>query len=106
VAVEAEFIPLEVVTAPANRHDSSHLGETLDSIAELLSGERPRRPRLQPRRHQKASGEGWHDWRDLERGKPALLEARTRWVVERTTSRREAHKKLWCTESRGQLVDL
>ena len=41
-----------------------------------------------------------------EKGKPAALQATKRWVVERTSSWHNAHKKLaWCTEKRGQVVD-
>ena len=40
------------------------------------------------------------------KGKPAPLEATKRWVVERTSSWHNAHKKLaWCTERRGRVVD-
>jgi IS5 family transposase len=35
VAVDAEGIPLGVITAPANRHDSPLLSETLDTVGEL-----------------------------------------------------------------------
>ena len=41
-----------------------------------------------------------------EKGKPAPFWATNRWVVERTSSRHNAHKKLvWCTERRGRVVD-
>ncbi len=41
-----------------------------------------------------------------EKGKPAPLAATERWVVERTNSWHNAHKKLlWCTERRGQVID-
>jgi IS5 family transposase len=41
-----------------------------------------------------------------ERGKPAPLRATKRWVVERTSSWHNAHKKLLsCTERRGEVVD-
>jgi len=41
-----------------------------------------------------------------EKGKPAPLVATKRWVVERTNSWNNAHKKLvWCTERRRQVVD-
>jgi hypothetical protein len=41
-----------------------------------------------------------------KKGKPAPLEATKRWVVERTSSWHNAHKKLvWCTERRGRVVD-
>jgi len=34
-AVDAEGIPLGTITAPANRHDSPLLGETLDALEVL-----------------------------------------------------------------------
>jgi IS5 family transposase len=41
-----------------------------------------------------------------EKGKPAPLQATERWVVERTNSWNNAHKKLvWCTERRGRVID-
>jgi hypothetical protein len=41
-----------------------------------------------------------------EKGKPAPLAATKRWVVERTSSWHNAHKKLvWCTERRGEVID-
>jgi hypothetical protein len=41
-----------------------------------------------------------------ENGKPAPLNATGRWIVERTNSWQNAHKKLvWCTERRARMVD-
>jgi Transposase DDE domain len=41
-----------------------------------------------------------------EKGKPAPLQATKRWVVERTNSWHNAHKKLvWCTERRRSVID-
>jgi hypothetical protein len=41
-----------------------------------------------------------------EKGKPAPLQATKRWVVERTNSWHNAHKKLvWCTERRERVID-
>jgi hypothetical protein len=41
-----------------------------------------------------------------EKGKPAPLKAGMRWVVERTNSWSNAHKKLvWCTERCGRVID-
>ena len=41
-----------------------------------------------------------------QKGKPSSLGATKRWVVERTSSWHNAHKKLvWCTERRGRVVD-
>jgi hypothetical protein len=37
-AVDARGIPLGTVTAPANRHDTPPLAETLDAVAETLGG--------------------------------------------------------------------
>ena len=41
-----------------------------------------------------------------KKGKPAPLGATKRWVVERTNSWSNAHKKLlWCTEREGRVID-
>jgi IS5 family transposase len=41
-----------------------------------------------------------------EKGKPTPLTATKRWVVERTNSWNNAHKKLvWCTERSGRVID-
>jgi len=41
-----------------------------------------------------------------EKGKPAPLGSTKRWVVERTNSWSNAHKKLvWCTEREGRVID-
>jgi IS5 family transposase len=41
-----------------------------------------------------------------KKGEPAPLKAGMRWVVERTNSWSNAHKKLlWCTERCGQVID-
>jgi hypothetical protein len=41
-----------------------------------------------------------------EKGKPAPPAATKRWVVERTNSWQNAHKKLvWCTERRDRVID-
>ena len=41
-----------------------------------------------------------------QKGKPAPLGATNRWVVERTNSWQNAHKKLvWCTERQGRVID-
>ncbi len=108
VAVDAEGIPLGVVIAPANRHDSPLLlGETLDSAGELPQ-------------HSSVHLDRAYDskiTRDLlksrsligvisEKGKPAPLKAGMRWIVERTNSWHNAHKKLlWCTERQGRVID-
>lgn len=110
-AVDASGIPLGTVTAPANRNDSPLLGETLDAASEALGGlpelatvhldrgydSSPTRERL---RERGLLGE------ISARGKPAPLASTKRWVVERTNSWHNAHKKLvWCTERVGRVID-
>ncbi len=111
VAVDADGIPLGAVAAPANRHDSPLLPETLDIVEEIL-GALPDSARVHLDRGydsdltRKRLAE-----RDLtgvisEKGKPSPLGATNRWVVERTNSWHNAHKKLvWCTEQRARVVD-
>ena len=110
-AVDAEGIPIGGVTAPANRHDSPMLVPTLKEASELVGG--------------LPEGTSVHLYRgydsDLtcerlaergllaeisQKGKPSPLGATKRWVVERTSSWHNAHKKLvWCTERRGRVID-
>jgi transposase len=110
VVVDGRGIPLGTITAPANRHDSPLLAPTLDvakalgMVAEGATVHLDRGYDSQPTRA-----------RLLERGlvaeisrkgRPAPLNATKRWVVERTNSWHNAHKKLlWCTEKRGRVVD-
>ena len=74
MAVDAEGIPLGAVSAPANRHDSPLLVPTLETASEALG----------------ALPEGAISGK----GKPAPFGATIRWVVERTSSWHNAHKKL------------
>ncbi len=110
-AVDAHGIPLGTVTAPANHHDSpllvntlKHAGASVGGLPEGTSVHLDRgydsdltRERLE---------EGGLLAEISQRGKPAPLQAAKRWVVERTSSWHNAHKKLvWCTERRGRVVD-
>lgn len=110
-AVDASGIPLGTVTAPANRHDSPLLAPTLDATVETLGGlpegtnvhldrgydSDPTRELLEDRGLL---------WQISKKGKPAPFWATNRWVVERTGSWHNAHKKLvWCTERRGRVID-
>jgi hypothetical protein len=90
VAVDADDIPLGLATAPANRHDSPLLGETMDSMEEIL-GALPEPVRVHLDRSydsdliRKRLAE-----RDLigvisEKGKSAALQATNRWVVDAPT---------------------
>jgi IS5 family transposase len=112
-AVDAKGIPLGTVTAPANRHESPLLTETLDAVAQTL-GELPQSTSIHLDR-------GYDSETTRQRlrehalkaeispkGEPAPLAATKRWVVERTSSwqAKLAHKKLvWCTERRGRVID-
>ena len=110
-AVDAQGIPLGVIAAPANRHDSPLLADTLDAVVEAL-GPLPERTSVHLDRGYDSdlTRERLAD-RGLigaisEKGKPAPLQATKRWVVERTNSWQNAHKKLvWCTERRGRVID-
>ena len=108
--VDARGIPLGTVVAPANRHDSPLLEATLDTLEPL--GELPDRASVHlDRAYDSATTHGKLAARCLageisEKGKPAPLGATKRWVVERTNSWSNAHKKLvWCTEKRGEVID-
>jgi transposase len=108
--VDAKGIPLGTITAPANRHDSPLLEATLDALEPL--GELPDRARVHmDRAYDSATtrrelAARWLVGEISEKGKPAPLKAGMRWVVERTNSWSNAHKKLvWCTERCGRVID-
>ena len=109
-AVGATGIPMGCITAPANRHDSPLLGETLDALGAL--GGLPDRARVHlDRAYDSAPARRELAVRRLageisEKGKPAPVQAGLRWVVERTNSWGNAHKKLaWCTKRRAEVID-
>jgi len=109
-AVDANGMPLGTITAPANRHDSPLLGETLDALEALGPMPEPMSVHLDrgydsdaTRRRLKDRGLGGAV---SEKGKPAPSQATKRWVVERTNSWNNAHEKLvWRTERRGPVID-
>lgn len=111
MAVDASGVPMGTVSAPANRHDSPPLAPTLEAASETLGGlpeqtsahldrgydSAPTRQRLADLGFQ---------WEISGKGKPAPFWATKRWVVERTGSWHNAHKKLlWCTERVGRVID-
>jgi IS5 family transposase len=110
VAVDGRGIPIGSVTAPANRHDSPLLAPTLDAARAL--GMAPEGATVHLDR---GYDSGSARLRLLKRGllaeiprkgRSAPLNATKRWVIERTNSWHNAHKKLlWCTERRGRVVD-
>ena len=110
MVVDAKGIPLGAIAAPANRHDSPLLEETLDTME--IVGELPERMSVHldrgydsklTRERLKGLGLGWEI---SGKGKPAPFWATNRWVVERRSSWSNAHKKLlWCTERVGRVID-
>jgi transposase len=110
-AVDGEGTPLGGVTAPANRHDSPLLVPTLEHAGASVGG----LPEGASVHLDRAFDSGATRERLRERGllaeiskkgKPAPLGTTKRWIVERTSSWHNAHKKLvWCTERRGQVID-
>ena len=110
VAVDARGIPLGIVSAPANRHDSPLLGETLDAARACGSLPEGAIIRLDRGYDSEATRQRLrvrHLLAEISvKGKPAPLNATGRWIVERTNSWQNAHKKLvWCTERRARVVD-
>jgi hypothetical protein len=109
-AVDAQGVPLGTITAPANRHDSPLLGETLDALKAL--GPMPEQLSVHlDRSYDFEATRKRLEARGLEavisqKGKPAPLQATKRWVVERTNAWNNAHKKLlWCTQRREPIID-
>ena len=105
--VDANGIPLGVLSAPANRHDSPLLGPTLEAFADLPE---------QASVHLDKAYDSKVTRRVLEeralvgviskKGSKAPLTVGLRWVVERTNSWHNAHKKLvWCTERKDRVID-
>ncbi len=109
-AVDGRGIPIGVVTAGANRHDSPLLGSTLDAVQTSVGLPEHAKVHLD-RAYDSGVTRRLLEERGLvgvisEKGKPAPLTAGLRWVVERTNSWHNAHKKLvWCTEREDQVID-
>lgn len=113
MAVDAKGIPLAVVSAPANRHDSPLLVPTLKAASEAL-GAFPEGASVHldrgydSRRTRERLEEVGLRWEISGKGKPAApFWATNRWVVERTSAWHNAHKKklMWCTERVGRVID-
>ena len=110
VVVDANGVPLGAIAAPANRHDSPLLEQTLDTLE--VVGELTERMSIHLDRgyDSKSTRQKLQDRGLLaeisEKGKPAPIASTKRWVVERTNSWTNAHKKLvWCTEREGPVID-
>jgi transposase len=102
VAVDAEGIPLGIVCAPANRHDSPLLTETLDTVEASEAGPLPEGATVHlDRGYDSDATRKRLEERALigvisEKGKPAPLAATKRWVVERTNSWSTMPTRSWC----------
>jgi hypothetical protein len=69
-----------------------------DTRGVTQAGERPPRPRVRVEGHPQATRRTWAESRDLREGKAGPLAPTRRWIVERTNSWHNAHKKrVWCT---------
>ena len=109
--VDGEGIPLGVVAAGANRHDSPLLAPTLEVLRTLGGLPEPVSVHLDRGYDSKLTRrlleEGGLAGVISERGRSAPpLGTTKRWVIERTNSWTNAHKKLlWCTERQGRVID-
>jgi hypothetical protein len=112
VATDGRGIPLGVVSAPGNRHDSPLLAPTLEAaerqLDEILPDERTchldcgydSTITLQ------LMDELGFDGTITRKGVPAPIQAGTRWVVERTHAWMNGYGKLRrCTERNAKIVD-
>ena len=110
MVVDGEGIPPGVVAAGANHHDSPLLAPTLDALRTLGGLPEPVSVHLD-RGYDSKPTRRLLEERGLagvisEKGRSAPLGTTKRWVVERTNSWTNAHKKLvWCTERRGRVID-
>ena len=111
--VDANGIPLAVVAAGANRHDSPLLCPTLEAADAKAAVELPEHAGVHlDRAYDSKKTRQLLESRGLvgviaKKGVPAPLAVGLRWVVERTNSSwHNAHKKLvWCTEREDRVID-
>jgi len=108
--VDGEGIPLGVAAAGANRHDSPLLAPALDALNSLGGLPDPVSVHLD-RGYDSDVTRRLLEERGLsgvisERGEPDPLGSTKRWVIERTNSWTNAHKKLvWRTDREGRVID-
>lgn len=108
--VDAEGVPLGIIAASANRHDSPLLGETLDTLEMLEPLPKQMSVHLDRGYDSETTREKLRSRGFIpeisEKGRLSPLRATKRWVAERTNSWRNVHNKLvWCTERRGRVID-
>lgn len=111
VATEATGVPLGIISAGANRHDSPLLVPTLKAAKEQV-GELPDRVNVNLDRGydsdktRSALGELGFTGQIARKGIPAPIQAGKRWVVERSHAWMNGFGKLRrCTEKRSRVVD-
>ncbi|MGV9329503.1 IS5 family transposase [Streptosporangium sandarakinum] len=111
VATEAAGVPLGIVSAGANQHDSPLLMPTL-KVAKEQVGELPDRANVNLDRGydsdktRSALGELSFTGQIARKGIPAPIQAGKRWVVERSHAWMNGFGKLRrCTEKRSRVVD-
>ena len=111
VIVDGRGIPLGVVVAGANRHDSPLLRPTLERLNRFEELPEKITVHLDAGYDSRATRELLDelgcDGRIATKGKPAPLQAGARWVVERTNSwhNRGFQKLAICTERRTRVID-
>lgn len=110
-AVDGKGIPIGGVSAGANRHDSPLLAPTIEHASASVGGlPEGASVHLDRGYDSELTRERLEDLglnaQIAKKGQPAPLAAGQRWMVERTNSWHNAHKKLlWCTERRGRVID-
>lgn len=111
VVVDATGVPLGVVAAGANRHDSPLLGPTLATLAPLAPHPIPTTVHLDRgydhRRTRALLEDLGFTGAIARKGVPTPIQAGTRWVIERTHAWMNGYGKLRrCTEKARCVVDL
>jgi hypothetical protein len=111
VLTDGGGVPLHVVAAPANRHDSPLLGPTLAGVDKLDRDVPPDATVHLDRAYDNGPSRALLDALGLDgaiarKGVPAPVQAGARWVVERTHAWMNGYGKLRrCTEKRRDAVD-
>ncbi len=112
VATDGSGIPLALVAAGANRHDSPLFAPTMRQIPDMI-GPLPEQPCVHLDRGYDSAGtrdlldELGYVYEIARKGIPAPIQAGKRWVVERTHSWMNGYGKLRrCTEKRRVIAEL
>lgn len=109
--VDADGIPLAVVSAPANRHDSPLLGPTIEAAARQVTFMPDGATMHLDRAYDNKPTRQLLDELELHgeiarKGVPAPVQVGKRWVVERTNSWMNGYGKIRrCTDRDAKIVD-